>query len=67
MAASLRGAINAKCKSCVYDPLAAGNWRMQVDGCAVTRCPLHEVRPRSASERLIAAPIRARNPAPVAA
>jgi hypothetical protein len=39
MAASLRAAINAKCKSCTYDHLAPGTWRMQTEACAVTRCP----------------------------
>jgi len=44
---SLRAAINAKCKSCVYDNLAPGNWRQQTQGCTVWRCPLYSVRPVS--------------------
>jgi hypothetical protein len=46
---SLRTAIDAKCKSCIYDPLSGmGNWRQQVAACTVTRCPLYAVRPVSA-------------------
>ncbi len=44
---SLRAAINAKCKSCIFDPLAMGNWRQQVTLCSVRLCPLWEVRPVS--------------------
>ena len=44
---SLRAAINAKCYSCIYDPLARGNWRQQVTVCYCYSCPLWEVRPRS--------------------
>lgn len=46
---SLRQAINAKCKDCIYDNLAAGAWRQQVTLCAVDLCPLYEVRPKTAS------------------
>lgn len=42
---SLRKAINAKCKSCIYDELAAGTWLGQVTLCSVWRCPLFDVRP----------------------
>ena len=42
---SLRKAINAKCKSCVYDELAAGTWLAQVTLCSILRCPLFEIRP----------------------
>jgi hypothetical protein len=45
----LRECINAKCKSCIYDPEAAGTWRQQVTICSVTECPLYPVRPRSRS------------------
>lgn len=44
---SLRAAINQTCKDCIYDPAAPGAWRQQVEGCTVTRCGLHPVRPRS--------------------
>lgn len=43
---SLRVAINAMCKSCIYDPASGlGTWREQVGACSCTRCPLHAVRP----------------------
>lgn len=41
---SLRAAIDAKCKSCVYDPIERGGWRQQVQACGCTVCPLHPVR-----------------------
>jgi hypothetical protein len=48
MAASLRSAINAKCKECIYDPVGGkGTWRQQVEACTSRRCPLYEVRPVS--------------------
>lgn len=45
----LRAGINAKCKDCIYDPLAGGNWRQQVHACVDTACPLWEYRPKSSS------------------
>jgi hypothetical protein len=42
-------AINAKCKDCIYDTMAPGNWRQQVTACTVISCPLYEHRPRSVS------------------
>lgn len=43
---SLRDAVNAKCKSCIYDPLGGcGTWREQVQACPSANCPLHAVRP----------------------
>ena len=42
---SLRKAINAHCKSCAYDPQAAGTWRAQCTLCPCTDCALFEVRP----------------------
>lgn len=47
---SLRKAINAKCKDCIYDPVAPGTWRQQVTLCAVTTCPLWDVRPTTEAE-----------------
>lgn len=44
---SLRQAINEKCKECIYDPLAAGNWRVQVTLCSCHSCPLFAVRPKT--------------------
>lgn len=43
--ASLRNAINEKCKECVYDPLLPGTWRAQVANCNCSACPLYSVRP----------------------
>ena len=48
---SLRAAIDAKCKSCIYDPGARGNWREQVSACSSTNCPLHPSRPISGAFR----------------
>ena len=43
---SLRAAIDAMCKSCLYDPgNGNGGWREQVQGCSSSNCPLHPVRP----------------------
>jgi hypothetical protein len=47
---SLRAAINAKCKDCIYDPLSGlGNWRQQVGACTAKTCPLWPVRPLSST------------------
>ncbi len=46
---SLRTAIDEKCRDCIYDPLAKGNWRQQVTLCSVYSCPLWEVRPVSSA------------------
>jgi hypothetical protein len=44
--ASLRDAINAMCRSCIYDPGSGnGGWREQVMACSSSNCPLHAVRP----------------------
>jgi len=42
---SLRAAINAKCRECIYDPAAPGTWREQVAQCSVIRCALWPIRP----------------------
>ena len=48
---SLRAAINAMCKACIYDPIGGrGTWRQQVEACTAPRCPLYAVRPKSAAE-----------------
>ncbi len=44
---SLRKCVNDNCKSCTYDPKAAGTWRQQVTLCSVTGCALYAVRPSS--------------------
>lgn len=43
--ASLKKAIDAKCKACCYDPMDTGTWREQSERCVVKSCPLWEVRP----------------------
>lgn len=48
MKRSFRGAVNAKCKQCIYDPKSGlGTWRQQTQGCTVTQCPLWPYRPMS--------------------
>lgn len=45
---SLRSAINAKCRECIYCPLTGtGSWRLQVENCTSISCPLYSVRPKS--------------------
>lgn len=44
---SMRAAINAKCKDCIYDSCAPGNWRQQVESCTIITCSLHPYRPKS--------------------
>lgn len=42
---SLRSAINAMCKECIYDPRSGnGTWVEQVANCTAPRCPLYPVR-----------------------
>jgi hypothetical protein len=48
---SMRAAINAMCKACIYDPIGGyGTWRQQVEACTAPACPLYPLRPVSASE-----------------
>jgi len=43
---SMRAAINAFCRSCIYDPSGAdGTWREQVENCPSRECPLYDFRP----------------------
>lgn len=44
---SLRAAINANCKDCIYDGAESGSWRKQVENCTITACSLHPVRPKT--------------------
>lgn len=54
---SLRAAINAFCKQCIYDPhCGGGTWREQVAQCAAVRCPLWPFRPIPSSGPLASAP-----------
>lgn len=56
---SLRAAINAKCRECIYDPHSgAGNWRQQVTACTSYKCPLYPVRPTSAGKGAESGPDR---------
>jgi len=48
---SLRAAINAKCKDCIYDDQAPGRWREQVSACHIVSCPLYPVRPTTKSPK----------------
>ena len=42
--------IEAMCRECTYDELDEGTWRMQVERCELTDCPLYQYRPRSRSK-----------------
>ena len=42
---SMRDAINAMCKGCIYDEIVPGTWREQVTACTSPNCPLFELRP----------------------
>lgn len=44
---SLRAAINAFCKHCLYSPDEPGAWRQQITACTSYKCPLYPVRPTS--------------------
>ena len=41
---SLRRAIDAKCRDCIYDPSNGGTCREQVGACTSVSCPLWPVR-----------------------
>lgn len=47
---TLREAASAFCASCLYDPLAGGNWREQVKACTSRNCPLWPHRPGADAE-----------------
>ena len=43
---SLRKAVDAKCRECIYDGgSGGGTWRQQVTACTSPKCPLFPVRP----------------------
>jgi len=49
---TLRAAVNAFCKACLYDKNAGyGSWRQQVSNCRSFSCPLFNVRPGARSAR----------------
>ena len=46
---SLRSAINAMCRNCLYDRISGpGSWRQQIEACTAKTCPLYNVRPKPA-------------------
>lgn len=48
---SMRAAINAMCKECIYDQIGGnGTWRQQVEACPAHSCPLYDYRPKSATD-----------------
>ena len=49
---SLRKLINQNCKDCIYDPLAGGTWRQQVEQCPCKVCALYPVRPVAKKQRI---------------
>lgn len=50
---SMRAAINAKCRECIYDERGgAGTWRQQVEACTSLDCSLYPLRPISCSEKV---------------
>jgi hypothetical protein len=53
-------AIAAKCKDCIHDPAASGNWKEQVSACTCIDCALWRLRPMS---RTAVAWIKSRDPA----
>ena len=64
----MRQAINAKCRDCIHDPAAPGNWRQQVDACTLRSCALWEYRPKSTAKlesTAILAPFQTEPPAPL--
>jgi hypothetical protein len=54
--ASLRKAINAQCKDCIYDSYDKGTWRQQVEECTSYNCSLYPVRPRPIATKKEAIP-----------
>ena len=48
---SLRKAVDAFCRHCIYDEKSGfGTWRQQVTACTATTCPLYKVRPLAEGE-----------------
>ena len=48
---SMRKAIDAMCKHCIYDENGTGNWRQQVEACTPPKCPLFDLRPVSTGNK----------------
>lgn len=53
MKLTIRQAINANCKECIYDPAEKGNWVEQVEACNITKCAFYEHRKLTAKTKLI--------------
>lgn len=49
---SLRHAIDATCKDCLYSPGEPGAWREQIERCTAADCPLYNVRPRATGAKV---------------
>ena len=47
----IKKAVANYCKGCIYDPLAGGTHREQIENCTIVRCELYEHRPRSSEVR----------------
>jgi hypothetical protein len=45
----LRQAVNEKCADCCHDPLDKGTRAQQIAACTSSDCPLHSVRPITAT------------------
>lgn len=60
---SMRKAVNAFCRDCIYDPVEPGTWLQQVTACTSPDCPLYPVRPTSPVP--IGTPRKARGGPPV--
>lgn len=56
---SLRKAIDAQCRSCIYDPNERGSALAQVRACTSFACPLYPVRPGAAKAPRSAAQVAA--------
>lgn len=48
---SRKAAIDAFCKSCIWDRHASGTWREQVAACPAPRCPLYPYRPMPCDQK----------------
>ena len=47
----LRGAIDANCVECIYDPRDSGTWRKQCEDCNVLSCQMFAKRPTTINQK----------------
>lgn len=47
----LRARIDAFCVECKFNPDVAIPWRVQVEGCPIAGCPLHNVRLKNRNKK----------------